>query len=296
MARIGFICFVVICAVVSATADTPSYSYQEFAFPGAANTQLFGINNSGSVIGHSDNGAFLYANGNFTSISVPGADATVALGINDLGQIVGYYLLHDSWQTHGFLFSSSMFTTIDIPGTGWTELTGINNAGQITGISDSGGAVFSSGTWSAVQVPGGTAQWVHALNDKGDVAGTYVACNGGCDTGYAYIGGQLVVLATGWDARAINDRGTIGGVAYVPIGDGEYDYRGFVIADGSTQVFDNTSIVNGLNDNGQWVGTQYRDDGTEVGVVATPIPEPSCAILVSSALAILSFAARKKIR
>ena len=106
--------------------------------------QLFGINNSGHIVGSFNaaacavsncalpGGAFLLSNkGEFTPIAVPGATSTEAFGINDRGVIVGQFA--DASGTHGFLNSHGDFTTINIPGATSTTVHGINNAGLFVG-------------------------------------------------------------------------------------------------------------------------------------------------------------------
>src|SRR5215467_646140 len=72
----------------------------------------------------------------FTTIDVPGAINTQAFGINDSGQIVGFF--DDALGGHGFVLDTGgNFTTIDVPGASSTRAFGINDSGQIVGISSS---------------------------------------------------------------------------------------------------------------------------------------------------------------
>ena len=52
--------------------------------------------------------------GRFTTIHVPGAVQTQAFGINNRGQVVGEYLDADG-RFHGYLWEKGRFTTIDGP-------------------------------------------------------------------------------------------------------------------------------------------------------------------------------------
>ena len=45
---------------------------------------------------------------------MPGAVETNAYGINDSGQIVGWYA--DATHIHGFLLDNGNYTTLDVPG------------------------------------------------------------------------------------------------------------------------------------------------------------------------------------
>ncbi len=73
----------------------------------------------------------------YTSIDVPGAALTVVYGINESGEIVGYY--QDAFKTdgkkkiHGFILSGGVFTTIDVAGAAGAEVRGIGPGGDIVG-------------------------------------------------------------------------------------------------------------------------------------------------------------------
>ncbi len=78
----------------------------DIAYPGASNTQAYGVNAYGDVVGwYGPSGAgghgFLLRNGEFTSIDVSGTALTHALGINSVGTIVGYY--EDANGYHAFI-------------------------------------------------------------------------------------------------------------------------------------------------------------------------------------------------
>ncbi len=78
----------------------------DFDYPGANNTEAYGVNAYGDVVGwYGPDGAgghgFLLSNGGFTSIDVPGATFTHALGINSAGTIVGYF--KDANGYHAFI-------------------------------------------------------------------------------------------------------------------------------------------------------------------------------------------------
>lgn len=70
--------------------------------------------------------------GMFTTIDFPGASYTSLYGINDSGQLVGSFET-PALQIRGFLDDHGAFTQIDFPGAVATELTGINNTGEIVG-------------------------------------------------------------------------------------------------------------------------------------------------------------------
>src|SRR5215471_3735852 len=101
--------------VETAFADS-IYSFTTIDVPGALSTSVFGINDSGQIVGDfwdglNGHGFLLDTSGSITTIDVPGAWATRASGINDNGQIVGTF--YDATGTHGFLLDTSgSITTI----------------------------------------------------------------------------------------------------------------------------------------------------------------------------------------
>jgi probable HAF family extracellular repeat protein len=76
--------------------------------------------------------------GTFTTIDDPNAASnTEAFGINNLGQIVGNYV-DASNVNHGFLDAGGTFTTIDDPSGGLNQALGINDNGAIVGFYETG--------------------------------------------------------------------------------------------------------------------------------------------------------------
>ena len=69
------------------------------AFPGAAMTQAFGVNDSDEVVGTYTTGSgnaavthgFIWVNGRFASVDIGGASSTTVNGVNDEGDLVGFY-------------------------------------------------------------------------------------------------------------------------------------------------------------------------------------------------------------
>ncbi len=86
------------------------YVYQLIDYPGADNTQVFGINDRGDVvgIGFADPNSlpFVYDSkkGNFTDVApLAGYSATGVLGINDPGVMVGSVTSLDETTASGFI-------------------------------------------------------------------------------------------------------------------------------------------------------------------------------------------------
>lgn len=91
-----------------------------------------GINNLNQVVGSDDTGGFLYSKGKYQTIAVPGATQTQPWGINDGGVIVGWYV-NSQCLPCGFALRNGRYFTVSYPGSAFTTPFGINNAGQIVG-------------------------------------------------------------------------------------------------------------------------------------------------------------------
>jgi probable HAF family extracellular repeat protein len=158
-------------------------------FPGAAQTEAFGINEKGDIVGSyaDDSGTFhgfLLQDGSFATIDFPGAVLTFPDDINNQGEIAGAY--QDAlFAFHGFVLDKDGFRTVDDPAQGSlpsTQLFSINNKGDILGdfAADEfgifhGAFLLTHGTFIPFTVPGAT-QGIFALglNDNNDVAGSFL--------------------------------------------------------------------------------------------------------------------------
>src|SRR5271157_1619916 len=87
-------------------------------------------------------GFFLSKKGVLTQLDFPGAGDTEAWGINESGTVVGLFDVYDSSgnfiATHGFTWDGGKFTQVDYPGSGDTIVAGINARGDFVGEWDSG--------------------------------------------------------------------------------------------------------------------------------------------------------------
>ena len=107
-------------------------------FPGAADTNLFEINDSGAIVGYWEDASFVFhafelINGNFTSIIVPGATGgSSATGINVKGEIVGSYAT-SATVGHSFFDKKGTISTIDPPTAQISGLSKINDTAAAVG-------------------------------------------------------------------------------------------------------------------------------------------------------------------
>jgi len=180
-------------------------------------------------------------------INIPGALATLAGGINGAGQIVGMYCntttcsLNYAAESHGFLLDSigGSFTKIDFPGALGTSAAAINDSGQIVGIYEaclapgsealrlpctfiqSHGFLLSGETYTTIDPPDSIATFIGAINNSGEIAGTYADASNKSH-GFLFKSGVFTVVdypgATGTAITGVNDHGEIVGSAYVNSG------------------------------------------------------------------------------
>jgi uncharacterized membrane protein len=198
----------------------------DFDFPGSNNTDVFGINSRGQIIGSGSKGSFLRTtSGHFFHIHVPGAVATQPNGINDLGQIAGSY---DDAAVfiHGFLRDTdgtyTLFDDPDARSDGGTVPLAINNNGQIAGYYHSQGGKLrafvrdSSGNFTNFDPTSQTVDTLDsiAINASGEIVGRYVLNNksvgfvrdpAGTITTFSPPGGKNIF------PTAINDSGVVVG-------------------------------------------------------------------------------------
>jgi probable HAF family extracellular repeat protein len=172
---------------------------------GTAENLANGINNHGLVVGDSfTDSSFTGGTGwtwdgsKYSQFNAPGSVAatggTGASGVNDAGQVVGFYT-DSSGTYHGYVKTGSSFTALDYPGAsqyGGTVAYGINNAGVVTGFyfddgsGDEAGFIWNNGMFATLNVPGALDTIITSINDRGELAGDYVAANGTVDGFVAY--------------------------------------------------------------------------------------------------------------
>lgn len=242
-------------------------------YPGAANTQAWGINSRGEIVGTYIIGGvmhgFLLNRHGFSSIDYPNADLTYANGINVWGDIVGGYTV--GGVTHGFLLSKGKYTQIDYPGGVSSEVLGINAKGEITGdystsnptpccAAGTTGILLRDGNFNLVQYPGATLTYGSGINRQGDIVGSYSDTRGRAyllsNNNYTSLD-DPTASTTFMNALAINDRGEIVG-RYVDAS-GRY---GYLLSDGQ---YDKIEALNAtftgatsINNQGDIVG-RYSD-------------------------------------
>jgi hypothetical protein len=264
----------------------------EFDAPGLTDTQIYGINSSGQVVGnglrlsstHGEHLGFLRdPNGRFSGFRAPDALVTFPMGIDDSGEIAGSYYTGGTVD-HGFITAISSgisnFTVFDepnashYPGNG-TYTTGINANGVVVGDYEDAtvGAYHGftrdrSGKFASFDAPGaGTAQFYGtiplAINLSGEIAGYYSDSNAILHAFIRDASGNITDFdppgSTQTFANGINDRGDVVGYWV----DSHQVYRGFLreslrrITSFSAPVKNNGTFIISIKNARQMTGFYY---------------------------------------
>jgi hypothetical protein len=186
------------------------------------------INDAGIIAGFCDTRGFVRTRrGRFIFIEAPDAFYTEARGINDRNQVVGHYRLPTGF--HGFVWEAGIFRRLDLSFADEPGLTllpsRINNLGQIVGTAvdltcgcnvRSFLADLRDGSVRAIAIPGSVTTLANDINDRGQIAGTYIDEN---DRRHGFIldRGHVATIdvpfaeASFTDVAGINDRGDVVG-------------------------------------------------------------------------------------
>lgn len=288
------------CAIATSPARA-GYQYTTLDVPGALETQAYGIDDAGRVVGAYRDAAgwhgFRWAGGSVTTLDFPGAAYTDAFGIGPGGTIVGSTSPVANPQngdfTQGYVYAAGTYTALAAPGA--AGAFGINGAGTVVGSYAAGGhshgAVWSGGSLTTLDVAGADDTNPTGINEAGQIVGGYGAdCAGCAKAGFLWTAGTFTsivpfgALLSG--AFGLNDLGAI--VGWYGAGD---DLAGYLF-DGSAFV----SILPpdaryaealDINNAGVIVGAHADADGVIHGFIATPVPEPGTLAMV---LPVLGFA------
>jgi hypothetical protein len=249
----------------------PPYAQANFTnenFPGSVQTQVTGLNNTGTTVGFwapSNNGGdnnfgFVNVGGTFTQVDNPNTPTTGGmvnqlLGVNNSNVAVGFYT-DGAGVTHGYTYNiGGMTFSADINdpmAVGNTTAAAINNSGEIAGFyTDAGGAfhgfIDNSGSFTTIDPTGSMGTMLLGLNDNGLAVGTYIDAMG-------VMHGLLYDLNND-TFQNIDD----------PFGIG-------------------TTTINGINDLDQLVGFYVDGADNTIGLLATPVPEPASLLVLAGSL------------
>ena len=225
-------------------------NYTNENFPGAAQTQVVGLNNKHDTCGFwidakGINRGFVEWNGVFTSYKDPNTGKGTVnqlLAINDGGIAVGFYT-DGNGKNHGYTLNQAtgVFAEIRTPGGNNVTAAGINNHGDVVGFftSKSTGAVvgflLKNGIFTEFVYPNTTITTPFGINDKDQIVGSYV------DGAGAMHGFLLSNPLTHAHFQTVDDPNGIG-----------------------------TTVINGINDHTDLVGFYVDGAGNTDGMLATP--------------------------
>jgi len=198
---------------------------------GGRNSQAFGINSSGQIVGGSlradgNRHAFLYTAGKMTDLgTLPGGKFSQAYAISETGTVVGISEI-DHAAVHACLWQQGKVTDLGaLPGGHVSLGTAINRSGAAAGAAEAGNeyhaTLYALGKVRDLGTLGSDPAAVAGLNDKGQAVG---ASNLSTIVRHAFLfdGGRMTDLNTlipadsSWTiltATAINGHGQIVGTA-----------------------------------------------------------------------------------
>lgn len=231
-------------------------SYQSENYPGAVQTQVTGLNNTGVTVGFwssmnnasmvNDNSGFWAQGGKFHTANFPASQPASPpvdqlLGVNDSGVAVGFWT-DANGNNHGYQVNvnTSAFSPVTNPNAPGASLTAtaINSGGHIAGFytSQSGntdGFLMAGNTFIDLSVPGASSTMAFGVNGNDQVVGAYTADASAATHGFSW---------------------TLGG--------------GFQTVDDPHGM--GTTTINGVNDVGDLVGFYTDSAGNTDGMLAAP--------------------------
>jgi hypothetical protein len=309
--------FAAACAITLLTtrAQALSYTVSSFAFPdvGGGNTYATGINDSGTVVGwfspaYSTNGlGFTYDGNSFSLVNAPDSSGayggTFARDISAGGLVSGSYYSTTSHTDIGFIYGAGTYTPIDASSlnsnrTTITTTSGVNDNRQVigsfadysTGIGNS--FLYDNGQLSLVVAPGAVSTAVSGINNSGVIVGS-LTDSANLSHGYIFNGNTFSVVDAPGSSNtvllSISNNGQIlgryndaSGAHNFVLNNGVYESIDFSSLEASS------TILYGVNNAGQIVGTAYGGKNGAYGFVLNPVPLPAAAWLYGSGVLGLS--------
>jgi CHRD domain len=277
--------------------------------------QLLGINNEGEIAGYFGSGAQGHPNtgyllfppfrqDNYWSENYPHSVQTQVTGLNDNGVTVGFFSTKNDANVgndpnFGWYAADGHFHEVNFP-TGTPaappvdQLLGVNDHDVAVGFFINGSGLnrgytynIKTKTFTRVLPPGasnsnlGRSLAATAINNNGDVAGSYTDSHGNTDGFLAVSHGSFRTLAfpgaSSTQALGVNDHDEVVGF-YMDGSGSSATTHGFTWTPGSgfATVDDPNGVgattINGVNDAGDLVGF-YQDQATGFfhGLLATPV-------------------------
>jgi probable HAF family extracellular repeat protein len=301
---------------LGALSSAQSYKTIELGSLGGKNSEGFGINDSGQVVGYSqfsysrtDFHAFLWTEGKGMQDlgTLDGGPFSVAAAINNIGWVTGTFFLADGKTTHAFLWT---------PGKGMQDLgtlggansngSAINRFGQIVGWSNTASGATHAFLWTQGQgmqdlgtlgsTPG-LGSVATGITDDGAVTGGANTAIDSSGVGFLWTsaGGMRELKVLGGlpgSAQAINNHRWIAGQCFPPDSTAEafvqapHGMVGQLIASGGAYA---------ININGAVVGATFSDSHGDAAFLWTPTggtqdlgmlipPHPGKKLIIATAI------------
>jgi probable HAF family extracellular repeat protein len=175
LVRVAVVFLLFVATALAADAPTLTFKFTDFTFPGAAGTSVYGLNDSGVMVGQYYDSAgvvhgFRLDHGKGTTIDDPKGSDTLCAGINSSGAIVGQYT-DSSGDNHGFLYQNGKFT--DLSPMPLSGASGINDKGEIVGgmaecqFCQQHGYLYNGHKYKRIDVPGAMETGAGSINNAG---------------------------------------------------------------------------------------------------------------------------------
>lgn len=279
---------------LTGAAQAASYEYTTIDYPGADQTQVFGMNERGLVAGgaiYNDgtSTAFVFdpRTGVFTPLpTLPGYE-TSGIGINEPGVVVGAARINDPFVEEGLIYRGGTTSLFSYPGAPNTIARGVNNSGLVTGYATGPdmpltGFTYDPATGVFVEIVPSLATIPQGINGRGEIVGSATFFAGDVFPGspfgiYGFLrsrDGQVTFFrVNGFDTRArgISDKGEITGFISTPAGAKGFvvrlrtrgDYQELTVPDGDLLEVPGAfnTFTGDIDNQGNISGSYNADDG-----------------------------------
>lgn len=198
--------------------------------PGHGYSALYGINNSGDVVGSSHTTAFIIRGGQVHIVNaVDGYPNNLLVGLNDFGHVIGnamgWFEGRPVFQGYRYTQTGGFSLLAWLPQNSSSSTAEINNAGQIIGTSHgddySRAVVWQRGDMTDLGIlPGALSSEASGINEHGVAVGNSFLPDGIGRRAVVFHGGQVTDIgglpnSTGNTAHSINFWGQIVGSSQV---------------------------------------------------------------------------------
>lgn len=181
-------------ACITTAADAPrlTFKFKTIRVPKAQQTSIYGINNSGAMVGYYVNQkgvihGLLLENGKVHNIDDPkSAYGTEPFNLNDQGTIVGVYLTDTAGDVRGFSYQNGKFTDVGAEaceGSIESGSYGINDKGDIVGFCTDSSNVVHGYLWNgkkyiSLNYPGANFTLPWGINNAGLITLQWIDSSG----------------------------------------------------------------------------------------------------------------------